>query len=365
MDLKDAILLIPPREQSGSEMADRVAYQIDWVLSKIIELHKTDDDYLIVLEHQDDVIVLDSETNPTTIEFYQVKTKDGKYWLLSELLFREVGEKGLLYSIIGKLYGGKIKFPKQTKSLNLLSNARYQFDLNDKTPSLPLTEIRVDALTAASIAKITTQLISEYSLTDPPEFSDITYFRSADLSLKDHSTHTRGKLGDYLNDRYPMRKFNTKMIYTVLSDELKRRNNRKFEEDSFVELVKQKAVSRRTFDQALTQIGIKRDLDEAWNSIEAQLRQEGMSLKQILRLKQEWRQCELDRMNPTNDVMQELAKKVRVCVSDYHGSDPLQTLLDSIIPQCGPATKPTGLISVEYLSALILMEFYEQQHQQI
>src|SRR6185295_19219486 len=64
MDLKDAILLIPPREQSGSEMADRVAYQIDWVLSKIIELHRTDDDYLIVLEHQDDVILLDSEASP-------------------------------------------------------------------------------------------------------------------------------------------------------------------------------------------------------------------------------------------------------------------------------------------------------------
>jgi hypothetical protein len=85
-----------------------------------------------------------------------------------------------------------------------------------------------------------------------------------------------------------------------------------------------------------------------------------------LKLKQEWRQCELDRMNPTNDVMQELAKKVRARVENYAVDDgALQPLLDALIPQVNTATTQRSFISIDYLSALILMEFYEQQHQPI
>jgi hypothetical protein len=287
--------------------------------------------------------------------------------LLSDLLAREAGKDAPLLSIIGKLYGGKILFTTHTKSLNLISNARYNFKLKEsiKTPSLSFTEIPAADLNDDDIAKITSQLMEEHELKSNPEFADITFFWSVDLSLKDHSTHARGKLNDYLNHRFSGRKFNITTIYRVLYDELKGRNNRKFVKGDFVDLVTQKGVSRKSFEQALVDTGVHKDLDEGWQSIEAQLRHEGVSLKEILTLKSEWRRCELDRMDPTNDVVQEIVKRVRVSVASYNGSDTLQGLLDAVVPQCDRLPVFSGIKTIAYLRAMILMEFYEQQQQQV
>ena len=74
-----------PRETSGASSANRFSYQVNWALSKLIELHKQGKEYLIVLDFHDDVLVADSEAAPTTIDFYQVKTSRIKDWTLARL----------------------------------------------------------------------------------------------------------------------------------------------------------------------------------------------------------------------------------------------------------------------------------------
>jgi hypothetical protein len=62
--LKQQLLDIKPRETSGARTANRFDYQDDWAFCQILELHEADDDYVVVFDYHDDVLVLDSATDP-------------------------------------------------------------------------------------------------------------------------------------------------------------------------------------------------------------------------------------------------------------------------------------------------------------
>ena len=73
VDLKTQFVQKSPRETSGSRSANRFNYQDDWALCKLLEIHNSDDDYVLVLDFHDDIVVLDSASNPKVAIFYQVK----------------------------------------------------------------------------------------------------------------------------------------------------------------------------------------------------------------------------------------------------------------------------------------------------
>jgi hypothetical protein len=87
MELKEKIINIKPREKSGSRTQNRFDYQIHWAIAELLELHNDKNNYLIVLEHHDDIIVFDSETEPKKVSFYQIKTNSyDNYWTIKRLL---------------------------------------------------------------------------------------------------------------------------------------------------------------------------------------------------------------------------------------------------------------------------------------
>ncbi|GAG02404.1 unnamed protein product, partial [marine sediment metagenome] len=67
-------LIQEPRENAGSKSSNRFDYQKNWALCKLLELHLSGRDYILVLDFHEDILVLDSEVDPKEIEFYQIKT---------------------------------------------------------------------------------------------------------------------------------------------------------------------------------------------------------------------------------------------------------------------------------------------------
>ena len=55
----------------------------------MLDLEREDKDYLLVLDYHDDVVVFDSENQPTKADFYQVKTSTAKKWNLTSLLAKK------------------------------------------------------------------------------------------------------------------------------------------------------------------------------------------------------------------------------------------------------------------------------------
>lgn len=88
MVLAADLISTPVREKSAT--GGRYEYQTMWGLALLFQQHGTNDDYAIVFEFHDDVALLDSATNPTSVRFYQIKSKaTNGGWTLTSLLKRE------------------------------------------------------------------------------------------------------------------------------------------------------------------------------------------------------------------------------------------------------------------------------------
>lgn len=124
VDLRTA-LVQEPREKSGSRSANRFSFQHSWALCHLLVLHAKPEDYVLLLDHHEDVVVLDSAIDPTRVRAFQVKTKDKGNWTIGALLKRKTSKKKAsigLPSILGKLYDAYQRF-QSVDGLHFVSNA--------------------------------------------------------------------------------------------------------------------------------------------------------------------------------------------------------------------------------------------------
>lgn len=175
-DLKKKLLAQYPRETAGARSASRFGYQRDWALCHLLNLHiETDTDYRIVFDYHDDVVILEPADDPTALHFYQVKTKQGGYWKRAALVRRAKGKKGLLPSILGKLYHNRSLFLEETASLNLVSNSSFDLPLADGTPCTSRTRTTLSALMPDELKKIKNALLSELGTDADVDADEITF----------------------------------------------------------------------------------------------------------------------------------------------------------------------------------------------
>ena len=62
-------------KKAGSLAYNRIDMQVSQCLHMAIELYP-DVNYLLVLDHYDDITVFDDDSLPTTVSFYQMKTSE-------------------------------------------------------------------------------------------------------------------------------------------------------------------------------------------------------------------------------------------------------------------------------------------------
>ena len=156
--------------------------------------HAKGNDYAFLFDCFEDLTVLNSSTNPTEIDFYQIKSKDTSgNWTVNSLV-KSTKEKS---SIVAKMYSNKLLFPKCTKSLIFISNARFSFkDLSDGSKSLSRSEIKGSEMDLLDKNKINTKIKDQLSLGTNPIFENysgflVTILSSKDLSLIHISEPTR------------------------------------------------------------------------------------------------------------------------------------------------------------------------------
>jgi len=366
MSLKDKISSIKPREKSGSLSASRVDFQKDWSLCKLIEIHRGGQEYVILFDWHDDLAVIYSESNPQSIEFYQVKGKKSGNWTLQDLLRGKKGkDESILLSIMGKMYDCKIKFEKETVSLNFVSNARFQAGLESKKSSLPNDNLCLAELSSKNKAKVKQRLKKEHGDGCEPEL-ELIFLRVIDLSLNDSATHTQGKIVDFLRELYPDGKFNIASVYRMLFDEIKRRAANDKDITTYDDLVTKKGIGKSEFDRIIKATGIHKDFDQIWSSIEIELLQEKRSFQERKSIKQKWRELEIERMNPNNDILAKVIGQVQYQISnavkngEFHEMS-IGQCMDITFFRTRDSHEVLKTYNEYFVKAIILSELYEWQ----
>lgn len=360
VSLSEKLILISCREKSGATSSNRFDYQKDWTIGKLIELHTTKSDYLIICDYHEDVVILNSEDNPTSGTFVQVKTDKTNTWTSTRLIKRDTGKDGtVLNSILGKLTSTVQQFGDYNPDMAVVSNARFNFKLGDGTKSLTLDLVKLSELGDEELKKIDDAIKTECCI-DKYHLNFDCCFEVSDLSLQDHSSHTKGKIIKFLEDIGHDKSANATALYRVLFDSVKNKTNIEGDIGNYQELLAKKGIGKSYLDNMIQTIAGSKDINEMWTMLNGALTNESVPPVKLIRIRNEWEQFDIDRLDPLNEVLQELRKQVRSAVAGIIAvnEDITITAMATEVIKVIDSKCRTGF-SDNYILAVAFREMYE------
>lgn len=345
-----------PRENSGASSANRFQFQLDWALSKTLELYEEKAEFIIILDFHDDILIIDSERNPTKADFYQVKTKDRGMWNLRSVIGITKGKKN---SILGKMFHNKLQFPDADVSINMVSNAMFEFKLagEEKKDTIGYKEICTNQLCPSVTDKIAKSLMSEFSLTEEPVFKDVVYFRVTELSLADHQTHVKGKIADSFERIDSQLKISAPIVYRLLNDQFRKKNNCEWKFSTVQDVIAYKGFTSSEFKSLIDDIVRNSRVHEEWGSISSDLRKTGLNLKEIKALRNAWIAYDVDRMDSGNCILTEMKKQVLEILEELEPVDYLELVTKGYAMYKSKVNGFHGHVDENYIKAMFLLEF--------
>ncbi|SOC40743.1 uncharacterized protein DUF4297 [Salinicoccus kekensis] len=354
--IKDSF--VKPRDVSGPRSSNRFDYQKDWAILKMMEMYEIEEDFLLIMDYYDDVVIYDSATDPENISFFQIKTSS-KNWTLKSLTNRKEGKKGPSLSILGKMYECKMQFPEHTLSLNFISNYTYNLKLLNGGRSIEKKRICLSELEQDSISEIIHKVMEEHQLEDDPDFIELTFFEVSDLLINNRETYLKGKISEFIEKQNPDIKYKVSVIYDALFSEVKVKNNYENDISSFEELAKRKGISREQFKEHIQVFSLDDEDQKLWEFISDSLIKEKIPFSDRLKIKQEWDKFRIDKMNYANLKLKEIIDEISKMVQPYKGKQIISLQEDLLKPVFNDyiSRNTRSFYNEFYIKVIILMEF--------
>lgn len=326
MNLKQKLIDIKPSENSGSSTSNRFDYQKDWSLCKILELYKTEKDFVLTFEYHDDIIVLNRKDEPTKIKFYQIKTKSSSNWTTTQLI---KVKKGAKKSMLGKLYQNKINFPSSTESLHFVSNAKFSIKLSSGEKSTDIDMLCCKELSDNEKIKIENALKTEHSISKKTLFDAMMFLEVDELTIKHHTELTRDRLAMFIEKELPDVEYKIAAIYKSIFDEIRIKSNYEEKLLTYEDLLEKKSISRDDFTEMLKSINTTENFKHIGKSIEDRLNVEKTSIGFMKSFRQNWRRLEIEKMDKSNLQLNKILSELETIVESLSDDE-----LDSSLNDC-------------------------------
>lgn len=338
MALNDDLIGLLPQEESGSKTSRKYDFQKDLSLYLMIEFYNKRDDFVFLFDFHDDLAVLDSESQPKQIDFYQIKSKDRGNWTITKLSKAKGKQK---YSIIGKLYLNKINFQKYAKRLTFITNTNFNFGkLKDGRNTIGLTKIDARDLENGNISIFNKRIKKEHRLSSNPKFEELTTFEVTKLSNKDSQTHCIGAINILVNQINKNNQVNPELAYKQIINEVGRKTNSTVLDISLgnlSDLFELKGISRDMFIKFLNKAGLYSNIDDNWSVIQMSLQQSNIGHGELLKFKTAWRELNLSYIGEShNFLFQDAIEQVKNVIDDEFGKGSIHDSIDlkSVIETC-------------------------------
>jgi hypothetical protein len=275
MELAKSLINTPQTERGGEIALRGFDFQACWALSHMLEYELEGKEYVFIFEYHDDVLILDSEKDPKTATFAQVKTNE-KPWTLFGLI-NSTKKKPI--SFIGKLFEHKNKFKNSEVELMFVSNAFFSFDKRNKFKAHELSQKIQD--------NVSDKISKQLDIKNPLELSKLSFLTS-DLSLEGHFSHLKGKICDFFDgyfkgeDNYDINP--TSFAKTLESACRERAKFRSSDIKDFDELIKKKGFTSSFVKNTINDICTSKNLLPDWDHARAIFSDIGKNTLQLLSL---------------------------------------------------------------------------------
>lgn len=239
MDIQ-SLLPLKPKERGGAISSRGLLFQKHWTLSLMLSEFQKGNDFIILFDYLDDVVVLRKKANKETISFYQVKTKETEEWNESKIC-------GKNCIILTNLYANYAPYKTHIEDLKVISNAPFKHNGQN------LHVFNFSNLSEKYKNKII-KIFSEKFKESVPEISSflvIAQFEKTSLSFDDMDTHILGIVDKFIDS---LDNCNIKPIplKNALLSEIERRHScatKEFKEHD--SLCQQKGIDRRFIQEEI------------------------------------------------------------------------------------------------------------------
>jgi len=367
--LLQALVDKSPSEKGATIAGQGFAYQHNWAIHKLIELHQSNkEDYILICEHHDDILVFDSVAN-NEVCFYQVKTKREGLWKINDLsgTKNKADDKVPKKSIFTKLYEKKEMFGSSgIIYLFFISNARYDLPLqNDNNKSKDQSIIKCTDLKNESKQAINDKIKQELNLIHQPNFEDFTNLQVVTLSIESPEDAIYKALANYFENQKDVSLSILKPLHKTLLSEIERRANYGFIPSDQNELVKCRGVSRQDFEgylQEALQPKYKEDqLKKVFNNVQSLLNTPDISHRVITQMKTFVAKYQTDKITYNNNALQTLEidiKTIMETMSEEERDLPILLYRDAVFNKINNTGTNKQGHDDDYIKFIILFLFY-------
>lgn len=349
--LSDQLVATPQREKGGSQAQDRFEFQTHWGVDKILELHRSGEDYAVAFEFHDDIVVLDGASAPDKIRFFQVKTRKGRKWSVNALTKPQKVKGSLSPSIISKMMDNHEKFQDRAISSSFVSNQMPNFIEEDK---LPCTFGEADK---DKFDEFINNLMDELGEVDDDVVAKLHY-EHTDLPLDGYEDTVKGRLVDFVSEFAGDIAYKPQGFYIAVIDQCRKKSKELRDFTSFDDLKQAKFVIRDDVEGWLRDLADKAQHKPLWSNVDPKLT--GFSFARKRAVGQQWAIYEAKRYEIANAAMNMLREKIRDNLDSLASSPHISTLPD-VVEHLLPIIKPIAeelhvYGNDDFLTAAILYE---------
>jgi hypothetical protein len=270
--LSAAIASTKPREKSGARTSARYAFQNHVSLAKVLDLHKTGADYRVILDHFDDLVILETSIEPMGMEFYQIKGKQAGSWTASQLCSIS-GD--FPRTTVGKMYHHVSNFGDAVRAMVFLSNAPFKFTLHDGTKTTPdHNVIAYCSLGSTDRAQFTKVLDLDFPPPRKLNEAALIKFELTGVPLTDYDVFLKGRLVDFVEDRKGVA---VSALYRTLISDVTQKSNNTTECRTLADVFSNKSLCRADFETVFSAAESHRNILEHWSMIDEELAASGRS----------------------------------------------------------------------------------------
>jgi hypothetical protein len=281
-DLSALLETAVPRERAGSETQARYDFQANYGILELVRLRETGQDFRIIFDVFDDIVVVDSANNPTQARFYQLKSKDPGHWTIHDVC-KKIGAEAPR-SIVSRLYGHIVSFGSAVVETGLVTNAAYKLKLADGTISSG-THHRIEGikLHREEIDKISAAVAADIEPADVPAWLPKLAFIRTTLGVHDQKLLVIGRLQAHLEQSDGAGTIKISALYETLHAAIVQRTTFTAEGGDRAVFLSRKSITRQEINELFARANARRrSLVEDWEIIRADLQSHGVgSIAQI------------------------------------------------------------------------------------
>lgn len=280
--LNHTLQVAVPREKSGSRTSARYDYQAHCGLLKLFELRDQQDDFRMVFDYFDDILILDRSREPQTAQLYQVKTKDTGEWSTAKLC--SLVGKLAPRSIFARLYDHVVLLGDPVTETSFISNAAFTVKLKSGSNSTGEHHwIAGDDIHDDDVEKIRTAIEKDIAPCDIKSWLPRLVLIRSPMGIHGQKTYVIGVLHEYFAKKLSLPDVSLEPLYETLYETI--HECTRFSQDGLTteQLIQKKSITKSDVDALIERATHRRaSFLSDWTTISHDLSTVGIrSVRQI------------------------------------------------------------------------------------